>query len=68
MSPISDKKNNDWVRKFYEPLYGRQLSDGEVEEIEINLKSFAVAILSIAGQIKRQSSTKLNAYECSTHQ
>lgn len=52
MDKIPDKKNNAWVRKLYEPLYGKRLSNEEIDEIESNLKSFAEVILIIANQIK----------------
>jgi len=58
MPTISDKKNANWLRKIYEPLYSRRLSDEEIEEIETNLKSFAEVILRIAGQIKSKPSPK----------
>ena len=49
----SSKKNDaDTVRKIYEPMYGRRLSDKEVAEIEANLTSFGDAIVKIALQIK----------------
>ena len=54
----TSEKTDNWVRKLYEPIYGKRLSDEEIEEIETNLKSFAEVILRIAGQIKNRQSSK----------
>ena len=54
MSYAKSLKKNDavTVRKIYEPMYGRRLSDKEVAEIEANLTSFGDAIVKIALQVK----------------
>jgi len=43
------RTTNDTIRRIYEPLYHRHLSDAEVKEISENLTAFARAILSAAG-------------------